>query len=142
MAPSVAGYSSVGVVPYDPEKAKQLLAEAGYPDGFDMTIMTSAMYNRAVEMAEIIAEELKEIGINAKLEVIERAVFSSAWASFTPDEFNEKFGWDMFHHGAPAGDSDADTLLKRIMHSADTNVNNYGFYKNAGSGRAAGKGAL
>ena len=51
--------------------------------------MTSAMYNRAVEMAEIIAEELKEIGINAKLEVVERAVFTSAWASFTPEEFNE-----------------------------------------------------
>ena len=114
MAPSVAGYSSVGVVPYDPEKAKQLLAEAGYPDGFDLTIMTSAMYNRAVEMAEIIAEELKEIGINAKLEVVERAVFTSAWANFTPEEFNEKFGWDMFIMGS-GGDSDADTLLKRIM---------------------------
>ena len=74
------------------EEAKQLLADAGYPDGFDMTIMTSAMYNRAVEMAEIIAEELKEIGINAKLEVVERAVFTSAWASFTPDEFNNKLG--------------------------------------------------
>ena len=99
MAPDVAGYASVGVVPYDPEKAKQLLAEAGYPDGFDMTIMTTALYNRGVEMAEIIAEELKEIGINAKLEVVERAVFTSAWANFTPDEFNEKFGWDYVHHG-------------------------------------------
>ena len=141
MAPSVAGYSSVGVVPYDPEKAKQLLAEAGYPDGFDMTIMTSAMYNRAVEMAEIIAEELKEIGINAKLEVVERAVFTSAWASFTPDEFNEKFGWDMFIMGS-GGDSDADTLLKRIMHSDDTNVNNYGFYNNAEVDELLEKGAV
>lgn len=141
MAPSVAGYSSVGVVPYDPEKAKQLLAEAGYPDGFDLTIMTSAMYNRAVEMAEIIAEELKEIGINAKLEVVERAVFTSAWASFTPDEFNEKFGWDMFIMGS-GGDSDADTLLKRIMHSADTNVNNYGFYNNAEVDELLEKGAV
>lgn len=106
-----------------------------------MTIMTSAMYNRAVEMAEIIAEELKEIGINAKLEVIERAVFSSAWASFTPDEFNEKFGWDMFIMGS-GGDSDADTLFKRIMHSADTNVNNYGFYNNAEVDELLEKGAV
>lgn len=141
MAPSVAGYSSVGVVPYDPEKAKQLLAEAGYPDGFDLTIMTSAMYNRAVEMAEIIAEELKEIGINAKLEVVECAVFTSAWANFTPEEFNEKFGWDMFIMGS-GGDSDADTLLKRIMHSADTNVNNYGFYNNAEVDELLEKGAV
>lgn len=141
MAPSVAGYSSVGVVPYDPEKAKQLLAEAGYPDGFDLTIMTSAMYNRAVEMAEIIAEELKEIGINAKLEVVERAVFTSAWANFTPEEFNEKFGWDMFIMGS-GGDSDADTLLKRIMHSADTNVNNCGFYNNAEVDELLEKGAV
>ena len=141
MAPSVAGYSSVGVVPYDPEKAKQLLAEAGYPDGFDLTIMTSAMYNHAVEMAEIIAEELKEIGINAKLEVVERAVFTSAWANFTPEEFNEKFGWDMFIMGS-GGDSDADTLLKRIMHSADTNVNNYGFYNNAEVDELLEKGAV
>lgn len=141
MAPSVAGYSSVGVVPYDPEKAKQLLAEAGYPDGFDMTIMTTAVYNRGVEMAEIIAEELKEIGINAKLEVVERAVFSSAWANFTPEEFNEKFGWDMFIMGS-GGDSDADTLLKRIMHSADTNINNYGFYNNAEVDELLEKGAV
>ena len=123
------------------EEAKQLLADAGYPDGFDMTIMTSAMYNRAVEMAEIIAEELKEIGINAKLEVVERAVFTSAWASFTPDEFNEKFGWDMFIMGS-GGDSDADTLLKRILHSDDTNVNNYGFYNNAEVDELLEKGAV
>ena len=68
-------------------------------------------------------------------------MFTSAWVSFTPDEFNEKFGWDMFIMGS-GGDSDADTLLKRIMHSADTNVNNYGFYNNAEVDELLEKGAV
>lgn len=130
MAPSVAGYSETGVVPRDVEKAKALLKEAGYADGFDMTIMTTNVYNRGVEMGEIIAEQLKEIGVNVTLEVVERAVFSSAWGGFTPEEFGEKFGWDMFIMGS-GGNADANTLLRRIMETDDTNINNYGFYSNA-----------
>ena len=130
MAPSVAGYTSVGVLPYDVEKAKALLAEAGYADGFDMTIMTTAVYNRGVEMGEILVEQLKEAGINVTLEVVEKAVFSSAWGGFTPEEFNSQFGWDMFIMGS-GGDADADTLLYRIIHTADTNINNYGFYSDS-----------
>ncbi len=141
MPPFVSGYSDVGVVPYDVEKSKALLAEAGYPDGFDMTIMTTAVYNRGIEMGEILVEMLGEVGINVKLEVVERAVFSSAWGGFTPEEFNEKFGWDLFIMGS-GGDADADTLLYRIMHTADTNINNYGFYSNAEVDELLEKGAV
>ena len=55
----------------------------------------------------------------------------------TPDQMS----WDMFIMGS-GGDSDADTLLKRIMHSADTNVNNYGFYNNAEVDELLEKGAV
>ena len=141
MAPSVAGYYEAGVVPYDVEKAKELLAEAGYPDGFDMTIMTTAVYNRGVEMGEILVEMLGEVGINVTLEVVERAVFASAWGGFTPEEFNENFGWDMFIMGS-GGNADSDTLLYRIMHTDDTNINNYGFYSNAEVDELLEKGAV
>ena len=117
------------------------MAEAGYPDGFEMTVMTTAVYNRGVEMGEIIVEMLGEVGITVNLEVVERAVFNSAWGGFTPEEFNANFGWDMFIMGS-GGDADADTLLYRIMHTDDTNINNYGFYSNAEVDELLEKGAV
>lgn len=141
MAPSVAGYYAAGAVPCDVEKSKALLAEAGYPNGFEMQLLVTDMYNRGIEMGEIVKEMLGEVGITVNLEVVERAVFLSAWGGFTPDEFNEKFGWDMFIMGS-GGDADSDTLLYRIMHTAENNLNNYGFYSNARVDELLEKGAV
>ncbi|WP_168123037.1 ABC transporter substrate-binding protein [Paenibacillus sp. HB172176] len=59
---------------YDPEKAKQLLAEAGYPDGFSTTFMvpTSGSGNMwPIQMNEYVQKNLKAVGIDVKLESIE-----------------------------------------------------------------------
>lgn len=59
---------------YDPEKAKALLAEAGYPDGFETTFMvpTSGSGNMwPIQMNEYVQKNLKAVGINMKLESIE-----------------------------------------------------------------------
>lgn len=124
----VNGYVDVGVVPYDVEKAKELLAEAGYPDGFDMTIMTTSLYNRGVEMGEMIKAQLALVGIDATLDVVEGAVFNEALSGVTPDQFK----WDMFIMGS-GGDQDVDIVVKRIAQTSatGTNENNYGFYSNA-----------
>ena len=58
-------------VPYDPAKAKQLLADAGYPNGFEATIKVTAQYPYTVRTGEVLAEQLAKVGIRAKLEQIE-----------------------------------------------------------------------
>jgi peptide/nickel transport system substrate-binding protein len=58
--------------PYDPERAKKLLAEAGYPDGFD-TVVTSAPYTKT--WIEPVVAQLAEVGIRAKLELVEIGTF-------------------------------------------------------------------
>lgn len=124
------GYKYLGVIEQDQAKAKQLLADAGYPDGFDMTVMTTSVYNKGVEMGEIIVSQLAEVGINVKLDVIDKATFSASWNALTPEEFPD---WGMFIMGAGCITLDGDEGLKRrFATSADgKNSNNYGFYSNA-----------
>jgi peptide/nickel transport system substrate-binding protein len=61
-----------GVYPYDPAKAKALLAEAGYPNGFPVTLrLPPPQYAR--KGGEVIAAQLAKVGIQAKLEPLEWA---------------------------------------------------------------------
>ena len=50
---------------YDPEKAKQLLADAGYPDGFDLNVMIS---EEGKTDATILQSQLKKVGINVTVD--------------------------------------------------------------------------
>ena len=128
LVPKNRGYVDFGVAPYDPEKAKELLAEAGVPDGFDMAIMTTATYTKGVEMAEAIKAQLAEVGINASIETVDSATFNSSLNGLTPDEFK----WDMFIMGFGGSGLDPDPSLRRIcVTSSDgLNTNNYGWYSN------------
>ena len=72
--------SLVGYYEHDVKKAKELLTQAGYPDGFDMTITVPSNYQPHVDTAEVIAEQLKEVGINATLNRVE-------WESWKADTY-------------------------------------------------------
>ncbi len=60
-----------GKFPYDPQKAKELLKQAGYPDGFEATIKLPAIYSYSRRAGEVIADMLKAVGINLKIEIVE-----------------------------------------------------------------------
>lgn len=56
---------------YNVEKAKELLAQAGYPDGFDLEIISPANYWQHVDTAQILQQELAQIGIRVTLKNVE-----------------------------------------------------------------------
>ncbi|MCD7948513.1 MAG: ABC transporter substrate-binding protein [Oscillospiraceae bacterium] len=55
---------------YNPETAKQMLADAGYPDGFDLTI-TVPDYTQHIETAQVVAEQFKAIGVNVTIQQVD-----------------------------------------------------------------------
>ena len=57
--------------PHDVEKAKQLLTEAGYQDGFTFTIKVPSNYQPHVDSAVVLVEQLKQAGINAQIQQID-----------------------------------------------------------------------
>lgn len=63
---------------YDPEGAKKLLAEAGYPNGFKMTIHgPNGRYTNDVKIAEAVAQMFTRIGVETTIETLPPAVFFS-----------------------------------------------------------------
>jgi peptide/nickel transport system substrate-binding protein len=69
-----AGYDpgSDGLFAYDPDKARRLLAQAGHAGGVDVTLTTSA----AAGVPEQVQAQLKQVGINARIDVIPQAQFT------------------------------------------------------------------
>lgn len=78
--PGFAKYYDSGLQTYYTKnvgKAKELLTEAGYPDGFSFTITVPSNYKFHVDTAQVIAEQLKEVGITARVETVEWATWYS-----------------------------------------------------------------
>ena len=129
IAPGIFGYTPVGRYDYDPEQARQYLAEAGFPDGLDIVLHSpTARYPGDIQTAEAIQSQLAEVGVNATIETME-------WTSYIPFtgrpvEENEvelaMLGW-----GTVTGD--ADYGLYALFHTSQHAPAgfNRGFYSNA-----------
>lgn len=127
LTPRIRGRADLGEFPYDPDEARRLLAEAGYPDGFETTINTTPRYNMGVELAQAIAAQLAEVGIRAEIEVLEWGAIRQYWGGLLPDDCP----LEIFIMGAGASSADADWGLRPIFSTQEKNENNYGYYSNA-----------
>lgn len=72
---TIFGHKAVGPMEYNPDKAKELLAEAGYPDGLTITYMTyESTVNQA--FAEVLQNMWGQIGVTVDIQMIDLATFT------------------------------------------------------------------
>jgi len=91
----------------DVEKAKELLAQAGYPDGFSMKITVPSNYKQHVDTGLVLAEQLKAVGITAEVEQIE-------WSAWVSDVYRGR-QYEATVSGIAADDMTAREMLVRYM---------------------------
>ncbi len=94
IGPDAFGYNpNLKAYPYDVAKARQLLSEAGYANGFEMTFHGSqGRYPKDKEVAEVVVAQLAQVGVRAKIEYLENAVFSQMSRDGTIGPLNI-YGW-------------------------------------------------
>jgi peptide/nickel transport system substrate-binding protein len=71
---------------YDPEKAKKMLADAGYPNGFAMTLVYGDK-GLNDQVNTLIQSDFRKVGVDVKLEKMEYAAFLSMFSKGLPDQY-------------------------------------------------------
>lgn len=112
LGPQVFGYDpNARAYPYDPEKAKQLLTEAGFANGFEIEYHSpTGRYPKDREVAQVIVEQLSKVGIKANLKTPE-------WSIFNTDYKNGKYAFYLTGRGSL---TDADTLFQQYFRTGMT----------------------
>ncbi|MDR0648559.1 MAG: ABC transporter substrate-binding protein [Synergistaceae bacterium] len=113
--PDLAGYS------FDPERAKQLLAEAGFPDGFETTLQVNQNV-RHKAVAEAVQAQVAELGIKLNVQIVDWGVHLDTL---------DRGETDMYRMGWVVDYLDPDNFLYVNLHSSNFGAKgNYSFYGN------------
>jgi peptide/nickel transport system substrate-binding protein len=121
-----AADAALKVYPYDPERAKKLLAEAGYPNGFSTTLWvpeSGSGMQSPVAMSTVMQSNLKAVGVSVTLQTME-------WGAFLAKLRTKE--QELFALSWMAGTEDPDMVMYPLLHSSQWTPNgpNRALYKN------------
>ncbi len=128
ISPGIFGYAPIKTYEYNIEKAKALLAEAGFPKGFETTLHPAVgRYYMDTHVCTAVAADLLKVGIKAEIKMME-------WGTYLPSILREK---DQVEHkiymlGWGCVTGDADYGLYTLFHSGEWPKKgmNASFFKN------------
>ena len=103
---------------YDPAKAKELLKEAGYENGFDLEIVAPSNYQIYVDCAQVIVEQLKAVGINATISKVE-------WTQWLEQVYQGRNYQATIVGFDSSSAMTAQSMLARFVSTSSKNVCNY-----------------
>ena len=109
--------SLASAYPHDIAKAKQLLAEAGYPNGFSFTIKVPSNYQPHVDCATVLVEQLKAAGIDAKIQLVD-------WSTWLSDVYKGR-NFEATVTGFDSSTLNASGMLARWETGNGKNMINY-----------------
>jgi peptide/nickel transport system substrate-binding protein len=130
---SELGYDNAKPFGYDPDKAKALLAEAGYPNGFKIDMACPAgAYTHFEEVCDAVAGYLGKVGIDVNLEIMESAhfwdlegkqqlppLFGDSWSSVGGESYARMAGALLGSGWSSWTDEEVARLLKEIKTTMD-----------------------
>jgi glutathione transport system substrate-binding protein len=128
LPPKLAFYSKQGDWPYDPKKAKELLAAAGYPNGFE-TEMWSQNNTQAIRSQQFLQQQLGAVGVKVKVVPLESGLLQSKiWTVQKPEDSQLQMYWG----GWSSSTGDADWGLRPLFwgKGAPPVLYNVGYYHN------------
>ena len=116
MSPGLFGYAPQDVYEHDPERGREMLAEAGFPDGFEVDMFSPAgRYLQDTLVAEAVQANLAECGIEADLTTLEFATYLDTIQEPNPEDAP----FDLYLLGWGCITLDADYCLFNLFHSGE-----------------------
>ncbi len=126
--PKLNFYAKQGEWAYDPAKAKQLLAEAGYPNGFETT-MWSGNNTPAIRSLQFLQQQLAAVGVKVSVQPLEAGLLDSKiWTVQKPENSELQMYWG----GWSSSTGDADWGLRPLFdgNAFPPKLYNVGYYDN------------
>lgn len=116
--------------PYDPKKARELLKEAGYPNGFESTLWSGYTTTTAQKTIQFVQQQLAQVGIKLAVQALEPGQ-RTEWVEAAPDPKTAKIR--MYYIGWSASTGEADWALRPLLvtEAWPPKLNNTAYYSNA-----------
>jgi glutathione transport system substrate-binding protein len=113
--------------PYDPKKARELLKEAGYPNGFESVLWSAYTTTTAVKTIQFLQQQFAQVGIKVSVQALEPGQ-RTEWVQTAPDPKTAKVR--MYYAGWSASTGEADWALRPLLSTEawPPKLNNTAYY--------------